>query len=105
MAAKFNTLNHTLLFHRLSRTYSSVLVAVNANDVLVKRRDCYASGRTTFKETRCCVPFAFISLPTLSDVTRVESVLLRPGPHADAEQPGQDDKREEHGRESQGDLL
>lgn len=49
--------------------------------------------------------FADVPIPTLSAVTRVESVLLRPGPHADAEQPGQDDKREEHGRESQGDLL
>lgn len=42
---------------------------------------------------------------TFSAVAGVKSSLLRPGAAADAKQPGQDDKREKHGRESQGDLL
>lgn len=63
---------------------------------------------TDAQEAYCCVPFSpttKVRLPTFSGVARVKSIFLRPGPAADAKQPGQDDKREKHGRESQGDLL
>lgn len=100
--------NHTLLFHRISRTYSSVIVAVNANDVGLRGATATLRARRRLRKHAAVFRlrlFADVSIPTLSAVTRVESVLLRPGPHADAKQPGQDDKREEHGSESQGDLL
>lgn len=42
---------------------------------------------------------------TSPGVARVESILLRPIAAADAKQPGQDHKREEHRGESQSDLL
>lgn len=62
---------------------------------------------TSAQEPLCCVSFPHLTLSphTFSRVARVHSSFLRPGTATDAKQPGQDDKREEHGRERQGDLL
>lgn len=100
MAAKINAQSHASVSPYIAH------VLLRYSDCQCKRCVGLRGATATLRAGRRLRKHAVVfRLPTLSAVTRVESVLLRPGPHADAKQPGQDDKREEHGRESQSDLL
>lgn len=78
-------------------------VLLHVGNLQRSRRRGHLGNDTAF------VPFPSVcqrgGVLTFSSVAGVETVLLPRGPHADAKQPRQDDEREEHGRESQGDLL
>lgn len=69
---------------------------------------CVCRNKRTESSTLCPLlfsPATKMRCLTFPGVARVKSIFLRPGPPADAKQPGQDYERKKHGRESQGDLL